>query len=84
MAGNFSQVTTDLIKQVPPIPDRLPVPGGILKKLKVSDDIRTIMAEHIKLVGLDHQRFTRRAEDQGKPSIFTFLVWAFYLTLLGR
>jgi hypothetical protein len=52
-------------QNVPEPPTRAPAVDGMLKKLKVSDNVRDVMKDHIKVVGLDYRRFTRKLEDQG-------------------
>jgi hypothetical protein len=46
-------------------PPHAPVVDGMLKKLKVSDNVRDVMKDHINVVGLDYHIFTHKPEDQG-------------------
>jgi hypothetical protein len=54
--------------KVPSVPNKVPAVDGILKKLKVSPDVRAIMQAHILAVGLDYRRFGRAQDEQGTTS----------------
>lgn len=51
-------------KNVPEPTMRAPAIDAMLKKLKVSDNVRDVMKDHINVVGLDYRRFTQKTEDQ--------------------
>jgi hypothetical protein len=76
---------------VPSLGSRAPAIDGVLKKLRVSEDVREIMKQHIALVGLDYHRFECTPLDQGLcllngmilyPSTGCFLDHAFELLTL--
>jgi hypothetical protein len=48
---------TTCAAQVPSVLYKIPGVDGILKKLKVSPDVKAIMQAHIAAVGLDYRNF---------------------------